>query len=100
MLRYLKFNGIHPFPLTQRRIRIGRAGFNLFAREMPETVKGVKLHGWTEALIDAENGNELPAVLRPRPGPCYWPKCSKVVGNVHSVNSSDNISCIPSADEN
>jgi hypothetical protein len=69
MLRWLKFEYCHPFPLTPDRVKEARGTFSLFARKVIDE-RGA-LHKWIEEIIDQDDVAELPPLLRPRPGPCY-----------------------------
>jgi hypothetical protein len=71
MIRYLKFEVMHPFPLTEKMILESRNEFALFARKMREGGNEQELHGWIEKVIDREDNETLPEILRPRVGSCY-----------------------------
>jgi hypothetical protein len=68
MLRWLRFDASHPFPLTKDMILEARKTFALFARKMPDSST---MHEWVEGVIDREILLELPEVLKPVPGKCY-----------------------------
>jgi hypothetical protein len=71
-LTFFKMQICHPYPLTESLIGTARAGFYLFARKMPEYASR-SLNSWIDKQIKADESDEFPAVLTPRPGLCYEP---------------------------
>jgi hypothetical protein len=64
-LRHYRFQGAHPYDLTQGAIMEARHRSNLFARKIAQTGERKNLTAWVEALVDREDRNDsLPPSLQ------------------------------------